>query len=144
MRETCTPANSVLENHLALAAKMNIIDRLIVVETRDGFFVKASFADRQNVMRSLKTEGLSEDYYVLAQLLSVPGKEWYLTTRRIRTEPRYFKDLSRLNDHLREAYPTERYEVTRCGCEEAAALPAKQSDSKKPKYTNRTGTRHTS
>ncbi len=87
MKQPCSPANSILESDLELAAQQQTIEKLKVIETPEGF-------------------------YVIAQFLWAEGKEWYLTTRRKRTEPRLFKDLKRLNDHLK-AYPTHGFELFR-------------------------------
>lgn len=87
-RPTCSPANSILEGDLELAVQQQTLKKLAVAETADGF-------------------------YVIAQLKWAGAKEWYLTTRRERTKPRLFKDLKRLNEHLKVAYPTESVEILR-------------------------------
>ena len=112
--ESCTPSNSVLETDLEIAARKGIVQDLRVIETREGFFIVVYFGDKQRVMEKYKNEGLPEWFYVLAQLLSEPGKAWYLATRRERTKPRLFKDMNRLNEHLRNAYQIDRYTVIRC------------------------------
>lgn len=84
----CSPANSILEGDLDLAVQQQTLKKLKVMETPDGFFV-------------------------IAQLKWAGSKEWYLTTRRERTQPKLFKDLKRLNDHLKEAYPTDSFELHR-------------------------------
>ncbi|MCF3642940.1 hypothetical protein LXM94_23525 [Rhizobium sp. TRM95111] len=78
-----------------------------------GFYVVATFSDHTHILKQHKGKGLPEWFYVLAQLLAEPGKEWYLTTRRDRSSPRLFKDLMRLNDHLKEMYPTESFTLMR-------------------------------
>lgn len=87
-RTPCSPANSVLEGDLELAVQQQTLKKIQVAETPEG-------------------------YYVIAQLKWAGNKDWYLTTRRKRTEPRLFKDLRRLNDLLREAYPTDIVEILR-------------------------------
>lgn len=87
-RTPCSPANSILEGDLDLAVQQETLKKLIVAETPEGF-------------------------YVVAQLKWAGNKEWYLTTRRERTKPKLFKDLKRLNDHLKEAYPTDSFELLR-------------------------------
>ncbi|QGG78963.1 hypothetical protein [Pseudomonas syringae] len=113
MPTPCSPANSILEGDLELAASHGIIQKLNVMETPAGFYVSALFADKTHVLKRYKGSGLPEWFYVIAQLLSEPGKEWYLTTRRDRESPKIFKDLNRLNDHLKEFYPTDSFELIR-------------------------------
>jgi hypothetical protein len=84
----CSPANSVLEGDLELAVQQDTLTKLSIAETPDGFFV-------------------------IARLRWADNKDWYLTTRRERTRPRLFKDLNRLNDFLRESYPTDSVELLR-------------------------------
>lgn len=112
-RQPCSPSNSILEGDLELAAKQQIIEKLKVMETPVGFYVIAEFSDKSHVLDKHKGTGLPEWFYIIAQLLSEPGKEWYLTTRRDRTVPKVFKDLKRLNDHLKEAYPTDSFVLIR-------------------------------
>ncbi len=87
-RIPCSPANSILEGDLELAVHQETLKKLSIAETPDGF-------------------------YVIAQLRWAGNKDWYLTTRRERTQPRLFKDLKRLNDLLRTAYPTDSVEIFR-------------------------------
>lgn len=87
-RTPCSPANSILEGDLELAVQQETLKKLIVAETPEGF-------------------------YVVVQLKWAGTKDWYLTTRRERTKPKLFKDLKRLNDHLKETYPTDRFELLR-------------------------------
>lgn len=87
-RTPCSPANSILEGDLELAVQQQTLKKLTIAETPDGF-------------------------YVVAQLKWAGNKEWYLTTRRERDQPRLFKDLKRLNDHLKTAYPTDSVEILR-------------------------------
>lgn len=84
----CSAATSMLEADLELAVEQRTLTKLAIAETADGF-------------------------YVLAQVSWAADKDWYLTTRRDRTRPRLFKDLNRLNDLLRESYPTARVELLR-------------------------------
>lgn len=84
----CGPANSLLEGDLELAVQQHTLTQLSIAETPEGF-------------------------YVIARLRWADSKDWYLTTRRERTRPRLFKDLNRLNEFLRESYPTERVELLR-------------------------------
>lgn len=87
-RTPCSPANSILEGDLELAVQQQTLKKLTIAETPDGF-------------------------YVVAQLKWAGNKEWYLTTRRERDQPRLFKDLKRLNDHLKADYPTDSVEILR-------------------------------
>lgn len=87
-RIPCSPANSILEGDLELAVQQQTLKKLSIAETSDGF-------------------------YVIVQLKWAGNKEWYLTTRRERTQPRLFKDLKRLNDHLKADYPTDSIEIIR-------------------------------
>lgn len=84
----CSAENSILETDLLLAVKQDTIRKLKIMETLDGF-------------------------YIMTELLWAEGKCWYLTTRRDRTAPKMFKDLTRLNKHLREEYPTNIVELHR-------------------------------
>jgi hypothetical protein len=84
----CSLASSILEGDLELAAQQQTLDKLIVMETPEGF-------------------------YVIARFLWAKGKDWYLTTRRNRTEPRLYKDLIRLNKNMKEIFPTIGFELLR-------------------------------
>lgn len=86
--EPCSPENSILEGDLEIAVLQKSVVSLKVMETPEGF-------------------------YVVVQLKWAKDKDWYLTTRRERNKPKVFKDLKRLNDHLREVYPTENFELLR-------------------------------
>lgn len=83
----CSPANSVLEGDLEFAIQQETLKKLVVAETPEGYYVVAEF--------------------------KWADKEWYLTTRRERSQPKLFKDLNRLNDHLKTAYPTDSIEILR-------------------------------
>lgn len=84
----CSPENSILEGDLELAVLQKTLRKLKVMETPVGF-------------------------YVVVLLKWAKEKEWYLTTRRDRNKPKIFKDLKRMNDHLRTAYPTDSFELFR-------------------------------
>lgn len=84
----CSAATSMLGSDLELAVHQQTLTKLVIAETAVGF-------------------------YVLARVIWAPDTDWYLTTRRDRTRPRLFRDLSRLNDLLRESYPTARVELLR-------------------------------
>lgn len=78
----CSPANSILESELSLAVQQDTLTHLQVMEIEGGFFV-------------------------MVRLLWAGTKDWYLTTRRDRYQPKVFKDLNRLNEHLKTEYPTQ-------------------------------------
>lgn len=84
----CSLASSILEGDLELASQQQTLDKLIVMETPDGF-------------------------YVIARFLWAKDRDWYLTTRRKRTEPRLYKDLIRLNKNMKEIFPTVGFELLR-------------------------------
>ncbi|RMP06152.1 hypothetical protein ALQ30_200603 [Pseudomonas syringae pv. persicae] len=111
----CSPANSILEVDLELAATHGIIRKLSIMETPVGFYVSVQFFDKKYVLDRYRYQfsAFLEWPLVVQQLLSEPGKEWYLTTRRDRESPKIFKDLNRLNDHLKEFYPTDSFELFR-------------------------------
>jgi len=109
----CSPANSVLEGDLQLAVKHQIIKSLTVVETPVGFSVVIEFSGKTNILKQHRQAGLPDWFHILVQLLVTPGKQWYLTTRRNRTRPRIFKDLSRLNDYLRQTCPDNGFTLVR-------------------------------
>ena len=87
-RTACSPANSVLEGDLEIAVQKQTLKKLVIAETPEGF-------------------------YVIVQFKWAGHKEWYLTTRRERNKPRLFKDLKRLNTHLKVFYPTDSVEIIR-------------------------------
>lgn len=99
----CGPDNSILETDLETAVLLKAISKIKVMETPDGF-------------------------YVVVGLKASQGSEWYLTTRRERYTPKLFKDLTRLNDHLRETYPTSKVELFR-----DQQLPPRQDDAEPTK-----------
>ncbi len=84
----CSPENSILEGDLELAVLQKTIDQLQIMETQVGF-------------------------YVVVLLRWAEGKQWYLTTRRDRHTPKIFKDLKRLNNHLKEMYSTDSFVLFR-------------------------------
>ena len=87
-RIPCSPANSILEGDLEIAVQQQALDKITVAETTDGF-------------------------YVIVQFKWAKNKQWYLTTRRERMKPRLFKDLIRMNRHLKEICPTQNIEILR-------------------------------
>jgi len=109
----CSPANSVLEGDLQLAVKHQIIKSLTVVEVPTGFSVVIEFSGKPDTLKQHRQAGLPDWFHILVQLLATPGKQWYLTTRRNRTSPRIFKDLSRLNDYLRQTCPDSGFTLVR-------------------------------
>ena len=84
----CNQATSILEGDLELAAQQHTLDKLFAMETPDGF-------------------------YVIARFIWAKDKDWYLTTRRNRTEPRLYKDLTRLSKNMKEIFPSIGFEVLR-------------------------------
>lgn len=88
MQGKCSLENSVLENDLENASQQKTVTEIIVVETDKGFYVK-----------------------VKIQFSS--AKEWYVTTRRDRDAPKIYKDLNRLNEHLKEICPKENFILIR-------------------------------
>lgn len=81
-RASCGRANSLLEDDLDIAVQQQTLQKITIAETAQGFFL-------------------------IVQVKWAPGKDWYLCTRRDRTRPRLFKDLNRLNEFLKDAYPTD-------------------------------------
>lgn len=84
----CSPANSILESELSLAVQQETLTHLQVMEVEEGFFV-------------------------MVRLVWSSEKDWYLTTRRDRHNPKLFKDLKRLNEHLKKEYPTNCFRLLR-------------------------------
>jgi len=109
----CSPANSVLEGDLQLAVKHKIIERITVVEIDGGFSVVIEFAGTPDTIKQHRQASVPDWFHILVQLLASPGKQWYLTTRRNRNSPRVFKDLSRLNDYLRQTCPDNGFTLVR-------------------------------
>lgn len=87
-RTPCSTDNSILGNELEQAVRHQTVKKIVVAETPNGFFVVSRFTWAEN-------------------------KDWYLTTRRERRKPRLFKDLQRLNEYLKEYYPTDSIEILR-------------------------------
>lgn len=87
-RLPCNASNTMLENDLEVAAQQETISKIRVMEVPGGF-------------------------YVIVNLLWAKDREWYLATRRNRTSPRLYKDLSRLNDQLKELGPNVGFELVR-------------------------------
>jgi hypothetical protein len=70
-------------------------------------------AVQQETLKKISVAETPEGFYVIVQLKWAGNKEWYLATRRDRTTPKVFKDLNRLNDHLKASYPTDKIELLR-------------------------------
>lgn len=79
--EYCSEENSILEADLKQAIKYNSLEQLHIMELEDN------------------------TYYLVVNLSWAAGKNWYLCTQRSKT-PRIFKDLTRMNDYLKEKFPT--------------------------------------
>lgn len=88
LRAPCGRSNSLLEEDLDRAVQQQTLTKITLAETDEGF-------------------------YVVVRLKWAEDKDWYLCTRRDRTRPRLFKDLNRLNEHLKAAYPTQSIELLR-------------------------------
>ena len=84
----CSKENSILEPDLEIAVSQQVLEKLHVMETPEGF-------------------------YIVVILKWSPKTMWYVTTRRERTKPKLFKDLNRLNEHLKKNYPTDSIELIR-------------------------------
>jgi len=106
-RPPCTPDNSILETDLELAAKLDMIASLQINETERGFYLTATFDQPTKAMRKIQDIGLKAMAQTIEQLAENPEKVWYLATRRERHSPRLHRHLGRLNDFMREKYPTE-------------------------------------
>lgn len=106
-RPPCNAHNSVLETDLELAAKLDVIATLAINETDLGYYVTATFAKSQKALRKVQEIGLKTAAQTIDELISDETKVWYLTTRRERNSPRVHKHLGRLNDFMRERYPTD-------------------------------------
>jgi hypothetical protein len=89
----CSSVNSMLESDLDDTVKQGHLRRLKLMETPEGefFIVVEKWVDDE------KTR----------------FKEWYLCTRRDRTIPKIFMDLTRLNDHLRGLFPEQGFDLRR-------------------------------
>ena len=86
--QPCTTENSLLSADLSNADIQQTLDKITVMETPGGF-------------------------YVVVQIRWSGSKDWYLATRRNRTEPKVFMDLKRLNEHLLEICPSTGFELAR-------------------------------
>jgi len=117
MKQTpCSPANSVLEGDLQLAVKhqiVEIVEQITVMEVTGGFSVILEFSGKPDTLTQHRQAGVPDWFHILVQLLATPDKQWYLTTRRNRNRPRLFKDLSRLNDYLRQTCPDNGFTLVR-------------------------------
>jgi len=80
--EFCSEDNVILEADLKQAIKHNSIEQLHVMELNDN------------------------TYFLVVNLTWAIGKNWYLCTQRSKS-PRIFKDLTRMNEYLREKFPTQ-------------------------------------
>ena len=78
----CSVENSILEPDLEVAIKQKALDTLQIMEVLEG-------------------------YYVIVKLKWSADRIWYVTTRRERKNPKIYKDLNRLNEHLKKTYPTD-------------------------------------
>ena len=84
----CSIANSILATDISIAAKQHKLKELKIMETEKGF-------------------------YIIVCLKWSKFPEWYLTTRRDRTQPKLFKDLDRLNKSLKTHYPNCNFKLFR-------------------------------
>lgn len=82
----CSMDNSINEWDLKQAHHQGRLDRFTVMETPEG------------------------EFFVVAH---VHGKTWYVVTRRVRTVPRIWVNLHRLNSNLREQFPLIHWELKR-------------------------------
>ena len=78
----------IFESKLLVAATHQALMPLIVKDTPQGFMV-------------------------VAKLNWAKDTDWFLTTRRNRNSPRFFKSLDRLNEHLRTIAPTVPVQILR-------------------------------
>lgn len=106
-RPICGPTNSVLETDLELAAQLGLIESLAINETEHGYYVTVTFGNASKAIKKIHEIGLRNAAQTVEHLVSDESKVWYLTTRRERASPRLHKHLGRLNDFLREKYPTD-------------------------------------
>jgi hypothetical protein len=109
-RPICGPSNSVLETDLELAAQLGLIESLAINETEHGYYVTVTFGNASKAIKKIHDIGLRNAAQTIENLVSDESKVWYLTTRRERASPRLHKHLGRLNEFLRDKYPTD--EVT--------------------------------
>lgn len=86
--QPCTTNNSLLSADLSNAAIQQTLEKISVMETPSGF-------------------------YVIVQIKWSGSKDWYLSTRRNRKEPKVFMDLKRLNEYLLEICPSTGFELIR-------------------------------
>lgn len=80
--EFCSEDNIILEADLKLAIKHNSIEQLHIMELSDN------------------------TYFLVVNLTWAVGQNWFLCTQRSKS-PRIFKDLTRLNEYLRDKFPTK-------------------------------------
>lgn len=98
----CNPGNSVDEASLRFAVQQNNVDELTIRETADGL------------------------YYITFRFITSNEKEWYLVTYRNRNSPKMFKDLTRLNKHLKEFYSNIRKYLVYRSTETADSIISQQ------------------
>ncbi|WP_432355599.1 hypothetical protein RMR16_026710 (plasmid) [Agrobacterium sp. rho-13.3] len=106
-RPPCNSQNSVLETELERLAKLGLVATLAINETQLGYYVTATFARSPKALKMVQEMGLTSEAETINKLISDENKVWYLTTRRERNSPRVHKHLGRLNDFMRERYPTD-------------------------------------
>lgn len=106
-RPPCNFQNSVLETELERLAKLGLVATLAINETKLGYYVTATFAQSPRALKMAQEMGLTSEAETIKRLISDETKVWYLTTRRERNSPRVHKHLGRLNDFMRERYPTD-------------------------------------
>lgn len=107
----CSENNSVLESDLELAARFKLVAVLTIHETDQGYYLTAQFSARNGRIRKERVGKAAYPY--LSELVSDPAKIWYLTSRRHRTAPRLHRSLGRLNELMRDKYPTDRVVLLR-------------------------------
>ena len=83
--------------------------------------------DKRGEIQQLYVYETSVGFYVCARL-TIAKKLWYLTTQRDRYTPYIFKDLHRLNDHLRKHWPKQSFVLCR-----DQKLPLPIDETAKPK-----------
>lgn len=70
-------------------------------------------SQKQGVIVSLVINEICDGFYLTAKLNWSGEKIWTLTTRRDKNKPRIFKDLTRLNDYLKEKVRTDKVLISR-------------------------------
>lgn len=89
----------VTEREVKIAVSKQTVGNVIIMETREGFYVQVEFK-------------------------YIRPRWFWLTSKRSTSVPRCFKDLGRLNDHLRTLAPsaTVRIQRERMGYDRVAKL----------------------